>query len=320
MRSFLLVVLLVLGETFVQLVIGDGSPTVGFGKGHQGNNHPGGLDTGETPLKTNGAGDPLSNPGLVTGANSEIPSTPNRMKRGHQGGIVSEGNIGRTATGDPESVPELISEANSGGPFAKKHPQEFKWIREEGGRLIQVRKDPLGGLISGGKSGGPFGTEDPESIPVTSNHEQGGLISGGHSGGPLGITETGDPESVPGLISGANSGGPFAKKPPQKFVWVREKGGRLVQIRKDLLEGQSGGTFGTEDPESNPVTSNKHQEGLVSGGHSGGPFGVSHHQGSSWSRKKEGRPIRESPFGEDSELVTGSRIRKQQVMELKFEQ
>jgi len=167
MRSFLLVVLLVVGRSLAQLVVGDGSPLGAYNRGRLGSYHEEDLVFGEN-------------------------------------------------TGDPESVPELISGSNSGGPFARKPPQKTIWVREKGGRLVEVL-----------------------------NHHQGGLISGGPSGGPFG---NGDPESVPELITGSNSGGPFARKPPQKTKWVREEGGRLVEVL------------------------NHHQGGLISNGPSGGPF------------------------------------------------
>ncbi|XP_037714670.1 uncharacterized protein LOC119550198 [Drosophila subpulchrella] len=169
----------------------------------------------------------------------------------HQGGLdIGEHTGGPLGPGDPESVPELISGSNSGGPFVIKPPQKTKWVREKGGRLIEVP-----------------------------NHQQGGLISGGFGGGPFG---NGDPESVPELISGSNSGGPFAIKPPQKTNWIREKGGRLVEVL------------------------NHPQGGLISEGPSGGPLGST----------GTGYPL------STQELITKNQIRKlqKQLMELLLEQ
>jgi len=207
MRSFLLVVLLVVGRSLAQLVVGDGSPLGAYNKG--------------------------------------------RLESYHQEDLVfGENTGGLLGTGDPESVPELISGSNRGGPFARKPPQKTIWVREKGGRLIEVLNNGQGGLISGGTSGGPF--------------------------------RNGDPESVPELITGSNSGGPFAIKPPQKTKWVREEGGRLVEVL------------------------NHRQGGLISNGPGGGPF----------ESTGTGYPL------STQELRTENQIQKlqKQVMELLLEQ
>jgi len=200
------VILLVLGESLAQLVVGDGSPLGAYNRG--------------------------------------------RLGSYRQEELVFGENTGSIGTRDPESVPELISGSNSGGPFARKPPQKTIWVREKGGRLIEVLNNGQGGLISGGTSGVPFGN--------------------------------GDPESVPELITGSNSGGPFARKPPQKTIWVREEGGRLVEVL------------------------NNRQGGLISNGPSGGPF----------ESTGTGYPL------STQELKTENQIQKlqKQVMELLLEQ
>ncbi|XP_017072675.1 keratin, type I cytoskeletal 10 [Drosophila eugracilis] len=206
MRSFSLVMLLVLETSLAQLVWRDYGYRVVFGphgeigllKNYGTNNyHQGGAPFG------------YRESGLISGTMNGGPFENSNI----QGGLISGGKSGGPF-GISHGLGGLISGSNTGGPFASSH--------HEGG-LISGGGGPFGsslvsgGLISGNKNGGPF----------PSDHYQEGLATGGSSG-PFGSSQ-GSGGQVSGsknegsfasdqAATGGSSGGPFGKTPGEGIL------------------------------------------------------------------------------------------------------
>ncbi|EDV55311.1 uncharacterized transmembrane protein DDB_G0289901 [Drosophila erecta] len=173
MRSFLLVMMLLLETSWAQLIYRNYS-----------SEYREWLREQHKLINSGKAGGPFESTGQQGGLISGVanygkygPATGGQLATNQEAGLVSGGSSGGTfgQTGSSFTSGGLISGANSGGPF---NSNQGTFGSNTGGPV--ANRNQHEGLISGGNIGGPIGSKE-----LTNNHTEGGLIEGGKTGGPL---------------------------------------------------------------------------------------------------------------------------------------